>query len=210
MIWNPIAGFDARSPRPAQEFYPGDAFVDMVGNDIFATRRGVASHAANEALYRAHPGKPYALPEWGLAVDDPGFVRKICRFLMSASRTRLAVFYDARPSSPYDLGSKPGARAEYRRCITPIGETAEPTLTAAPARGDAPLAVTFAPRAALAKPVVRWEVAFGDGKVQQGMGTPPATLPYTYAKDGLYTAMFVAYLEPPFGGVGIRHLARRR
>ena len=208
VIWNPIAGFDAQSPRPAQEFYPGDAFVDMVGNDIFASRRGVASHAANEALYRAHPGKPYALPEWGLAVDDPGFVRKICRFLTTATRTRLAVFYDARPRSPYDLGSKPGARAEYRRCITPIAGTAEPTMTAAPARGDAPLAVTFAPRAALAKPVVRWEVAFGDGKVQQGTGAPPATLSYTYAKDGLYTAMFVAYLQPPFGGVGIRHVAQ--
>ena len=51
MIWNPIAGMDARSPRPAQEFYPGDPYVDMVGNDIFATTPGVASHAANEALY---------------------------------------------------------------------------------------------------------------------------------------------------------------
>ena len=81
-------------------------------------------------------------------------------------------------------------------------------MTAAPARGDAPLAVTFAPRAALAKPVVRWEVAFGDGKLQQGTGAPPATLSYTYAKDGLYTAMFVAYLQPPFGGVGIRHVAQ--
>ena len=208
VIWNPIAGFDAQSPRPAQQFYPGDAFVDMVGNDIFAGRRGVASHAANEALYRAHPSKPYALPEWGLSVDDPGFVRKICRFLATASRTRLAVFYDARPGSPYDLGSKPGARAEYRRCITPIGAVAEPTLTAAPARGDAPLAVTFTPRAALATPVVRWEVVFGDGKVQQGTGAPPASLSYTYAKDGLYTAVFVAYLQPPFGGVGMRHLAQ--
>ena len=109
VIWNPIAGFDARSPRPAQEFYPGDAFVDMVGNDIFASRRGVASHAANEALYRAHPGKPYALAEWGLAVDDPGFVRRICSFLKTTSRTRLAVFYDARPRSRYDLGSKPAS-----------------------------------------------------------------------------------------------------
>ena len=208
VIWNPIAGFDARSPRPAQEFYPGDAFVDMVGNDIFANRRGVASHAANEALYRAHPGKPYALAEWGLAVDDPGFVRKICSFLKTTSRTRLAVFYDARPRSRYDLGSKPEARAEYRRCITPIGRAGELTLTAAADGGDAPLSVTFAPRAALAKPVVRWEIVFGDGKVQQGNGPPPAALSYTYTKDGVYTATFIAYVQPPFGGVGIRHLAQ--
>ncbi len=90
VIWNPIAGFDARSARPAQQFYPGDAYVDMVGNDIFATRAGIASHAANEALYRAHPKKPYALPEWGTSVDDPGFVKRICRFLRIHSRVRLA------------------------------------------------------------------------------------------------------------------------
>ena len=79
VIWNPIAGLDARSPRPAQAFYPGDPYVDMVGNDMFASRAGVASHAANEALYRAHPGKPYALPEWGLSIDDPGFVEEDLR-----------------------------------------------------------------------------------------------------------------------------------
>ena len=207
VIWNPNAGFDSQSPRPAQRFYPGDEFVDMVGNDIYASRRGVASHAANEALYRAHPGKPYALAEWGLSVDDPGFVRTICRFLTSAGRTKLAVFYDARPRSPYDLGSKDAARAEYRSCVTPLG-LSEPTLAAAPTKGDAPLAVTFSPKASLAKPVVRWELAFGDGKVQQGTGSPPATLTYSYAKDGVYTATFVAYVEPPFAGIGIRHVAQ--
>lgn len=203
VIWNPIAGLDARSPRPAQRFYPGDGFVDMVGNDIFATRRGTASLAANEALYRAHPGKPYALPEWGLSVDDPGFVTRICRFLTTASRTQLAVYYDQRP---YDLGSKPRARAEYRRCITPLGQN-ELTLTAAPTKGDAPLAIVFAPRASLAKPVVRWEVAFGDGKLQQGTGPPPATLSHTYVDEGVYTATLVVFLQPPFGSTGIRHVA---
>ena len=43
----------------------------MVGNDMFASRGGIASQDANEALCRAHPGKPYALPEWGSRVDDP-------------------------------------------------------------------------------------------------------------------------------------------
>jgi hypothetical protein len=80
VIWNPIAGMDSGSSRPAQQFYPGDRFVDMVGNDLYASRYGVASHAANEALYRAHPGKPYAIAEWGTSVDDPSFVRAICAF----------------------------------------------------------------------------------------------------------------------------------
>ena len=36
----PDRGPGRPSPRPAQRFYPGDGFVDMVGNDIYATRRG--------------------------------------------------------------------------------------------------------------------------------------------------------------------------
>jgi len=214
VIWNPIAGLDTRSARPAQAFYPGDPYVDMVGNDMFANRAGVASHAANEALYRAHPGKPYALPEWGLSIDDPGFVKRICTFLKTRTRTALAAYYDARAGSPYDLGSKPAARAEYRRCVTPLGAKASappgpPTttqlrLTAAPVKGDAPLDVTFAMRANLPKPVLRWELAYGDGKVLQRSGPPPATVTYTYPNDGVFTATLVVYLEPPFRTSAIR------
>jgi hypothetical protein len=221
VIWNPIAGLDADSPRPAQAFYPGDAYVDMVGNDMFASRVGVASHAANEALYRAHPDKPYALPEWGLSIDDPGFVAKICTFLKTRPRTKLASYYDARPRSPYDLGSKSAARAEYRRCVTPLGAkapliqpglptTAQLRLTALPARGVGPLDVTFEPHASLAKPVLRWELAFGDGKVTQGSGPPPETVPYTYTRDGLFTATLTVYLEPPFVPAAIRNITQTR
>ncbi len=221
VIWNPIAGLDAHSERPAQVFYPGDAYVDMVGNDMFANRAGVASHAANEALYRAHPGKPYALPEWGLSVDDAGFVRKICQFLKSRPRTKLAAYYDARPSSPYDLGSKAAARAEYRRCITPIGaESSIPTpvppasaqlrLTPEPAQGEAPLAVTFSTHVDLNKPVLRWQVAFGDGKVLQGSGAAPGTVSHSYENDGLYTATLVVFLEPPFTGTAVRYITETR
>jgi hypothetical protein len=222
VIWNPLARLDSGNGKPAQEFYPGDAFVDMVGNDMFATGTGVASHEANRALYRAHPGKPYALPEWGLSIDDPGFVRRICEFLKSSPRARLAAYYDARPGSSYDLGSKPSARREYRRCITPIGGSASkrsppapPTvsqlsLAVEPARGDAPLAVAFTPRANLPKPVVRWELAFGDGKVMSKNGPPPSTIPYTYAEKGVYDATLVVFLAQPFTGSGIRYLTQSR
>jgi len=219
VIWNPIAGLDVRSTRPAQAFYPGDPYVDMVGNDMFATRVGVASHAANEALYRAHPGKPYALPEWGLSIDDPGFVKRICTFLKTRPRTKLAAYYDARPGSAYDLGRKPAARAEYRRCITPLGATAgvrppgPPTsaqlrLAADPAKGDAPLDVAFGLHASLPKPVLRWELAYGDGNVLQRNGAPPATVTYTYPKDGVYTATLTVYLEPPFTTDAIRNVTQ--
>jgi hypothetical protein len=120
VIWNPIAGMDLGTRNPGQQFYPGDRFVDMVGNDIYASSSGVASYAANEALYRAHPSKPYAIAEWGTSVDDPGFVTAICRFLKTRPRTRLAAYYSP-GSSPWLLGDKPRSRAAYRRCVTPLG-----------------------------------------------------------------------------------------
>jgi hypothetical protein len=225
VIWNPVAGMDAQSSSPAQEFYPGDAYVDMVGNDIFASRVGVASHAANEALYRAHPKRPYSLPEWGLdSIDDPGFVETICAFLKTHARSRLAAYYEAKPASRYDLGPKTDSRAAYRRCITPIGAAAgaqgtlpagPPTnaqlrLTPDPAEGDAPLDVSFETHVNLPRPVVQWEVAFGDGKTQKGGGPPPDSISYTYAKDGIYTATLIVYLGPPFTGTAIRFLTQAK
>jgi Glycosyl hydrolase family 26 len=120
VIWNPIAGMDSGSRRPAQRFYPGDRFVDVVGNDMYARHYGVASHAANEALYRAHPWKPYAIAEWGTSVDDAGFVNAVCSFLKTHPRTRLAAYYSVR-GSPWELTDKRRARAAYRRCVTPLG-----------------------------------------------------------------------------------------
>ena len=224
VIWNPIAGLEPRSRRPAQKFYPGDAYVDMIGNDIYASRAGIASHAANEALYRAHPKKPYALAEWGVAVDDPEFVKRICRFLRTHNRVRVASYHEARPGSPYDLGLKPRARAEYRRCITPIGAkpsepesppAAPPTnaqlkLTATPTGGDAPLDVTFQPHARLAKPVLRWELAFGDGEGEVGNGPPPPSIAHRYARKGAYTAALVVHVAPPFTPIAVRNVTQAK
>jgi len=79
-----------------------------------------------------------------------------------------------------------------------------------PARGDAPLDVTFEPYANLPKPVLRSVLTFGDGKVQERSGPPPDTVTHTYAKDGLYTATLTVYLEPPFILAAIRNVAQTR
>jgi hypothetical protein len=215
VIWNPVAGISL-----AQEFFPGNAYVDMVGNDIYASIRGVASYRANEQLYARHSSKPYSLPEWGLqGIDDETFIRRICNFLKSRSRTRLAAYFEAKPGSRFDLGNKPRGRAEYRRCVTPIGGTASrgpalppgpPTqemmaLTVDPAEGAAPLPVTFTTTVNLGnRPIARWELAFGDGRVQQGTGIPPRTIPYTYTANGVFNAALIVYLAPPFTGTAIR------
>ena len=72
LIWNP-QGFGSPDLRgnSAQAYYPGDRYVDWVGNDLYDIN-GRYAWDANLALLKAHPNKPYSLPEWGLwGIDDP-------------------------------------------------------------------------------------------------------------------------------------------
>ena len=118
VIWNP-QGYGAPSIRAnsAQAYYPGDRYVDVVGNDLYH-QGSKAEWKAAEALYRAHPTKPYAFPEWGLwAVDRPGFVARMARFVRTHPRVELIAYFDSKPGSTWDLASKPRSRAAYRSLI---------------------------------------------------------------------------------------------
>jgi len=122
VIWNP-QGYGAPNipGNRAQAYYPGDAYVDVVGNDLY-DQKGKAEWAANEALYKAHPGKPYSFPEWGLwGIDDPSFVRAMAAFVHSHPRTQLISYFNAKPGSIFDLASKPRSLAAYKRYIVPLG-----------------------------------------------------------------------------------------
>ena len=121
VIWNPLGFSEPKRPgnTPAA-YYPGDAYVDVVGGDVYKTSTNVGHLTALEALYRAHPRKPFAIPEWGLEdVDDPDFVRRVAGFVGTHRRTEVVVYYNR--GAPYDLGSKPRSRAAYRRHILPLG-----------------------------------------------------------------------------------------
>jgi len=117
VIWNPLAGVGGW-----KAFYPGDARVDLIGNDMYG--EGVDfSRAANEELYafaRAHK-KRYSFPEWGVSVDMPTFVQYICDFTRSHAAIELAAYFQSDPSSPWDLEPKLQSRKTYRSCLTPIG-----------------------------------------------------------------------------------------
>jgi hypothetical protein len=122
VIWNPQGYGSPDIPaNSAQAYYPGDKYVDVVGNDLYDIR-GKAEWPANEALYRAHAGKPYAIPEWGLwGVDDPSFVLKMAAFVKTHRRLELVSYFNSGAGSIFDLGSKPKSRAAYRKAITPLG-----------------------------------------------------------------------------------------
>jgi hypothetical protein len=126
MVWNP-QGFGAPDVpgNSAQAYYPGDEYVDVVGDDLYDLRGHGATWTAAEKLYKAHPSKPYAFPEWGVwGFDDPGFVRAMAQFVKRHRRIEFIAYFSGDPGSVWDLATKPASRAAYRALITPLGVTA--------------------------------------------------------------------------------------
>src|SRR5205814_7197165 len=82
VVWNPQGYGSPNVPgNSAQAYYPGDAYVDVVGDDLYDIRFK-AEWPAAEKLYKAHPSKAFAFPEWGLwAIDDPAFVRAMAKWI---------------------------------------------------------------------------------------------------------------------------------
>jgi hypothetical protein len=123
LVWNP-QGFGAPdvSGNSAQAYYPGDAYVDVVGDDLYDIRGHGATWAAAEQMYKAHPGKPFAFPEWGLwGFDDPQFVRDMARWVRTHPRMEFIAYFAGKAGSVWDLATKPASRAAYRALITPLG-----------------------------------------------------------------------------------------
>ena len=122
MVWNP-QGYGAPDiPANAPSaYYPGDAYVDVVANDIYDQRFN-AAWDANERLYSAHPRKPFAIAEWGLwGIDDPAYVERMATFVRTHGHVEFLAYFNSKPGSLWDLASKPRSRAAYRRSITPLG-----------------------------------------------------------------------------------------
>lgn len=122
VVWNPQGFGSPDLPgNRAQAYYPGDRFVDVVGDDLYDIG-GKAEWAAADRLYRAHPSKPFAFPEWGLwGIDDPVFVKRMAGFVEGHPRTRLISYFNGKPGSIFDIASKPRSLAAYRRFIVPLG-----------------------------------------------------------------------------------------
>ena len=121
VIWNPQGyGSPGLPANSAAAYYPGDAYVDVVGDDLYDIG-GKAAWAAADALYAAHPHKPFAIGEWGLwGLDDAAFVSRMAAFLRGHRRVVVANYYSGKSGSVFDLRSKPRSLAAYRSLITPL------------------------------------------------------------------------------------------
>jgi hypothetical protein len=111
--WNPIWGWQQVNPELA---YPGDAYVDMVGIDVYdqswisnytdAVARWNDALTANWGLqwqrdFAAEHGKPMSFPEWGLAIrddghgggDDPYFIQQMASWI-AQNNVAYHVYFD--------------------------------------------------------------------------------------------------------------------
>jgi hypothetical protein len=122
VIWNPQAyAVPELAANQPERYWPGGAYVDVVGNDIYGEPR--IKWAEQEAYYRRYAGKPFAIPEWGLwGRDDPAYIRDMARFARTHKRLALLVYVNGKPGSLFDLASRPRSRAAYRSLITPLAD----------------------------------------------------------------------------------------
>jgi hypothetical protein len=122
VIWNPQGyGDPDLRGNSAAAYYPGNRYVDVVGDDLYDIDYK-AEWPAAAALYRAHPDKPFAFPEWGLwGIDDARFVQAMAQFVRTHRRITLISYFNSKPGSIWDIASKAQSRSAYRRLIAPLG-----------------------------------------------------------------------------------------
>ena len=101
--WNGTAGFLA----PQFSAYPGDAYVDIIGLDVYDRGISVTSrllpYLREQRDFALAHGKQLSYPEWGLAGggtqggngDDPAFIRTMYDFMMSLADSRATLAYHA-------------------------------------------------------------------------------------------------------------------
>ena len=122
VVWNPQGAGSPDVPGNApQAYYPGDAYVDVVGDDLYNIG-GKAQWDAAQALYKAHPNKPFAFPEWSnWGIDEPAFIEQMAAWVRRHPRVEMIAWFESRPGSKFDIASMPRSLAAYRRLIVPLG-----------------------------------------------------------------------------------------
>jgi hypothetical protein len=109
VIWGTLPAGSPTTPRNRpRHFYPGNDYVDWVGTDLYSDNQNWKALAG---LYRRYPGKPFALPEFGVSGgDDPAFMRRLTTWVLRHRRCKLLVYYqDFGSASSYRLQNYPAS-----------------------------------------------------------------------------------------------------
>jgi hypothetical protein len=130
-VWN---ASDGGSDDP-HLYYPGDAYVDWVGVDIYdkakdpdgtgpLTAFGAQIRRKAQSIYDRYSGpestghKPFAIPEWGLwGEDDPGWVSELFDWVESHPKVKAIHYFNRNPDGDHSLERFPGSAAVYAQRI---------------------------------------------------------------------------------------------
>jgi len=128
--WNTTVGRESLAPTEA---YPGDAYVDVIGTDVYDNMPGSLSPSARwrrlmdepyglrwfSSFARAHH-KSVSFPEWGLGFppngggDDPYFITHMAQFISAQPRLAGALYWNYGTSG---LSGSPRSRAAFARAF---------------------------------------------------------------------------------------------
>jgi hypothetical protein len=184
-------------------WYPGDSYVDWVGADGYnhdscgSSTSGWQSFrsifSAFDSFAVAHK-KPAVVAEWA-SVEDPNVPGRKAAWITAAGQTmerwpqiKAASYLDSYgilPGCGWPLTSSASATQAFAALGALSYFHPRPTVSLSPstASGPAPLAVEFSTTgtAGTVHPITSWSLNFGDGTRTSGPGSPPATVPHTYA-----------------------------
>jgi len=126
-VWN---ASDGGSDDP-HLYYPGDAYVDWVGVDIYdkakdpdgagpQTAFGAQIRRKAQSIYDRYSGpastghKPFAIPEWGLwGEDDPGWVAELFDWVEAHPKVKAVHYFNRNPDGDHSLERFAGSAAVY-------------------------------------------------------------------------------------------------
>ena len=117
-MWAPQTAGTPDTPANAPTaYYPGAAYVDIVGTDFYSA---YPNFRGLQALYAAYPSKPFGFNEWAMWQNgDPGFVRQLFAFVRAHRRIALMVYNEGLNSDgPFRLKRFPAATGEIRRQLS--------------------------------------------------------------------------------------------
>jgi len=117
MVWSPLPGGSPNTKRNRPiRFYPGGAYVDWVGTDIYS-RYPVWKTLTRFYKTKKFRRKPFALTEWGVSAgDDPKFVKRTFAWIRRHKRTKMLIYYqDFGTSNTYRIQNYPKSQAVIAR-----------------------------------------------------------------------------------------------
>ncbi len=148
-VWNPTAGSE---PEPAENAYPGDAYVDYVGLDLYDQVWGIPQDPGLAwpryltepnglrwlASFATAHDKPAVIPEWGVTIrsdghglgDDPYYVAKMAQWVSTHDVAFTSYFAVDAPDGDHDLLDRDFSRslAVFERSF----DTSRPGVLPAP------------------------------------------------------------------------------